>query len=426
MTAEVTIKARYHPQQKQVAESPARFKVIAAGRRWGKTRLGVTECMEVAKEGGRAWWIAPTYRIGMEGWRPLVRIARQIPGTKIRAMDQQVEFPGGGVIEVRSAKPGTLIGAGLDLVVVDEAAYIPGEDWWTEDLRPTLSSPGREGRAMFISTPRGYGNLFYRLWDAAEKREGWERFQFPSTGNPFFDADEIELERPNLGSLVIAQVYLGEFVEMGGTIINADWFCYFEDRTRADDIPFYDKLTDKGTVAGSADTRDGIRFVTVDLAVSTKTSADFTVICNGHSIGGDLFITDIDRARRPAPDIIPAIEKRLPAGAVAHIERAGFQLAIIQMAQDAGLPVKELVADRDKLARALPLAARMEAGRVWFKKDAPWLGELERELLAFTGGQQAEHDDQVDALAYAVRVAGETKRVRVDLSGWDMSDMIQT
>ena len=112
-------------------------------------------------------------------------------------------------------------------------------------------------------------------------------------------------------------------------------------------------------------------------------------------------------------------------GAVAHIEKAGYQLAIVQMAQREGLPVRELLADRDKLARALPLGARMEAGHVWFPRDAPWLSVLERELLAFTGGQQAEHDDQVDALAYAVRVAGETTKVRVDLSGWDMTDMIQ-
>ena len=73
-----------------------------------------------------------------------------------------------------------------------------------------------------------------------------------------------------------------------------------------------------------------------------------------------------------------------------------------------GLPVKELRADKDKVARSLPLEARMEHGTVWFPRDAAWLPDLQRELLSFPVG---EHDDQVDALAYAAAAMSQSKIV---------------
>ena len=66
------------------------------------------------------------------------------------------------------------------------------------------------------------------------------------------------------------------------------------------------------------------------------------------------------------------------------------------MAQRSGLRVVELSADKDKITKALPLSARMEAGDVLFRADAPWVPDLERELLTFPLGA---HDDMVDALS---------------------------
>ena len=69
------------------------------------------------------------------------------------------------------------------------------------------------------------------------------------------------------------------------------------------------------------------------------------------------------------------------------------------MARRTGLPIRELRADRDKISRAMPLSAKMEAGYVYFLRNAIWLDEMERELLQFPEG---EHDDQVDALSYGI------------------------
>ena len=70
-----TIDAQPHAGQLEVHNSDARFKVLSAGRRWGKTRLGVNECLDAASKGGRAWWVSPSYKTSEVGWRPLRQIA---------------------------------------------------------------------------------------------------------------------------------------------------------------------------------------------------------------------------------------------------------------------------------------------------------------------------------------------------------------
>lgn len=70
-----------------------------------------------------------------------------------------------------------------------------------------------------------------------------------------------------------------------------------------------------------------------------------------------------------------------------------------------GLPIKEVKADKDKIARAVPASARMEQGRLWFPPTTtPWWREVEEEMLAFPAGG---HDDFVDTMAYAVQEAAD-------------------
>ena len=101
----LTIRASLHPAQTVVHNDPARFRVVNAGRRWGKTRLGVMECLDVSLANGRAWWVAPSYKIAQVGWRPLQRLARRIPGASVklaaimdkpdrRKVDLKVDYPG--------------------------------------------------------------------------------------------------------------------------------------------------------------------------------------------------------------------------------------------------------------------------------------------------------------------------------------------
>jgi predicted phage terminase large subunit-like protein len=173
--------------------------------------------------------------------------------------------------------------------------------------------------------------------------------------------------------------------------------------------------TDDGYQATLQDLR---RFAACDLAASTKTRADYTaVVVLGSGKDGRLFVLDLLRERLQGPDVVPVLERLTASWKLAFlsVEKAGFQLALIQDARRRGLPVREVSPDRDKVSRALPLAAALEGGRVYLPRTAPWLSALEDELLSFPAGK---HDDQVDALAYGVLAARELEAKLVDLGGF--------
>ena len=389
-----------HEAQQTVKDDEARWKILCAGRRFGKSRLGVQLCLEQALDGGRVWWVAPTFAIARVGWRDVVAAASEFPkeaGVNIKLGDMEVTFPSGGSISVKSAdNPQRLRGEGLNYLVMDEAAFVR-EETWTEVLRPTLTE--NKGQALFISTPIGMDNWFYHLWEKAETAEDWARFQYPTVSNPIIDPAEVESAREDLGELVFAQEYLAEFISEGAQIFRSSWFNYFKQGVGT--------IWADGKKYKESELQ---RFATVDLAVSTKESADYTVISvfGYHSEDDKLFMLDMFRDRVEAPDIVPQIERMVGIHNLewVGIERAGYQLAIVQFARRQGIKIKELRADKDKRSRALPLSAKMERGLVYFPKNADWVSEVERELLTFPIGV---HDDIVDTLAYAT-LAGNKKR----------------
>ena len=210
------INAKPHAGQLEVHNSDARFKVLSAGRRWGKTRLGVNECLDVAAQGGRAWWVSPSYKTSEVGWRPLRQIVRKIPGAEIRLVDRVVNFPGGGFVAVRSAdNPDSLRGEGLDFVVMDECAFMQREAW-TEAIRPALSD--RQGKVLFISTPKGRNWLWEIYQRGVSGEEGWQSWTFPTANNPYIAKEEIDAAKRDLPEMIFRQEYLAEFIDDAGGV----------------------------------------------------------------------------------------------------------------------------------------------------------------------------------------------------------------
>lgn len=388
-----------HPGQQKVRDDPARFRMVRAGRRFGKTKLGVRECLEVGLAGGRAWWVAPSYRLTKAGWRDLHRLATQIPGVVANRSALSVELPGGGEVVARTAaNPDDLRSEGLDFVVLDEAAFMKPEAW-QEALRPALAD--RKGRALFISTPAGMVNWLADLWREAEGNPEWGLHHYSSYDNPYLDPAELDQLRNDLGDLLFRQEILAEFVELSGSIFHREWFTYYRPISvlgqDGSERVLY-RLPDDTVVPYE----DCSRWVTVDPAISTKDGADYTVMTAiAQTPDGRWLLEEVVRARLEAPDIVPAAAQLLTkwGGAWVGFEAVAYQTALVQYARRAGLPARPLRADRDKVTRALPLAAHLEGGRVLFRAEAGWLDELERELLLFPNGA---HDDQVDALAYGV------------------------
>lgn len=220
---------KLHKAQQDVIQDSARFKVLAAGRRFGKSRMGALNCLTTALKGGRAWWVSPSYPMAMIGWRELRRLAGQILGVNINKSERMITFPGGGYIQVKSSdNPDSLRGEGLDFVVMDECAFMVSETW-TEALRPALAD--RKGKALFISTPKGF-NFFHKLW--AINDGDFRSWRYPTSENPFIDKTEIEAARRELPERTFQQEFLAEFLADGAFFQNIDAACVVVEREQPD------------------------------------------------------------------------------------------------------------------------------------------------------------------------------------------------
>ncbi len=221
-----------HSAQRVIYSNPARFRVVNAGRRFGKTRLGVVESVTRAIMGKRCWWVGPSYPYTQVAWRGLCSAARILNranmSIEIHESSHLLSFPSGGWAQVRSAdNPDSLRSEGLDFLVLDETARI-AEEAWTEALRPALSD--YSGSALFISTPRGR-NWYWRLYEnAVNEADGWARWTFPTSANPFIAPAEIEHARRTMPERVFRQEYMAEFIEDGAGVFRRVAACATAER----------------------------------------------------------------------------------------------------------------------------------------------------------------------------------------------------
>lgn len=203
-----------HPLQREVVDSPFRFRVLVCGRRWGKTRLGVVLALIYACAGRRVWWVAPIYAQSQVAWRLMRGLLGPVPGVLVRASEHALFLPGGGEIWFKSSdQPDNLRGEGLDLVILDEADY-QEETVWTRVLRPALAD--KKGDAVFLSTPRAVDGWFHGLFNRgqsdAEADADWVSWQYASVTNPYLDPAELEEASRDLTPLDHAREFGAQFV----------------------------------------------------------------------------------------------------------------------------------------------------------------------------------------------------------------------
>jgi predicted phage terminase large subunit-like protein len=141
-------------------------------------------------------------------------------------------------------------------------------------------------------------------------------------------------------------------------------------------------------------------FATADIASSTKTSADNTAICIGARFpDGRMLIEEMQYGRWEVPHTRKRLIDIWLSGRVQYIgvETANAGIGIIQDLRAAGVSVKELKAEKDKVQRATPLQIALDSGRVYRPDHAPWFVEVAHEMAQFPTGK---HDDCVDACAW--------------------------
>lgn len=213
------------PEQVRLLKSNARFRVIAAGRRSGKTERAKRRIVWAAassiQDGAKFVACAPTRDQAKRiFWQDLLALVHTYPGGKPGWQTKNISYSdlcielrcGAELMVVGLDKPQRLEGMPIDGAVLDEYAECKAEAW-PQTLRPALSTLNRLGWCWFTGRPKGR-NHFYDLWRDAKTREGWDSFHWASS--EVLPAAEIESARRDLDPLTFRQEYEADFVSFEG------------------------------------------------------------------------------------------------------------------------------------------------------------------------------------------------------------------
>ena len=205
-------------------KTTARFFVMVCGRRFGKTTASAMEATYYASQPNKKiWLVGLSYDkadlMFREIWQKMV-IGHANDIDRASEKDRHIRFKWGTTVEAKSAdNPDSLVGEGLDLLIIDEAAKVKRKIW-DMYLSPTLSD--RKGKGIFITTPEGF-NWIYDLYLLGQEDELWESHQAPSWDNHFAfpdgKKDQFLLERKrNMDKEVYDQEYGAKFTSFAGRV----------------------------------------------------------------------------------------------------------------------------------------------------------------------------------------------------------------
>ena len=407
------------PWQQEVFADATRFKVVAAGRRCGKSRLAATTLLIEGLRcppGSAVLYVAPTNGQARQIiWNVLLELGKEVIQAS-HINNQDITLINGAVIYVRGAdRPDTLRGVSLTYAVLDEVADIKPEAW-EQVIRASLSD--KKGRALFIGTPKGR-NFFYDLYKLGQNEQDtdWKSWHFTTQDNPLIDPDEIASAKKTLSSFSFKQEYLASFDNAGSDLFKEEWIKYGEE-------PDY-----------------GSYFVAVDLAgfeevakqaANAKKRLDETAIAIVKvTEDGKWFVKEILHGRwdirETAAKILMTMRDYRPMAV--GIERGALKNAVLPYLSD--LMRKNHVyshivdlthGNRKKADRIVwSLQGRFEHGRIILNSEENW-DDFTDQLLMFPA--QGVHDDLPDALSYIDQLAVTSYFEGDEDDAWEPIDVI--
>lgn len=384
--------------QQKVWKHPARFQIVAAGRRCGKSRLAASKLLVKALEAksGTVFYVAPTQGQARDiMWQLLLEMGHPvIKGHHVNNLE--ITLINGIKIRLKGAdRPETMRGVSLHYLVLDEYADIR-PDVWEQILRPALAD--LKGEAMFIGTPMGR-NHFYDLFKYAELAgdDDWKAWHFTSYDNETIDPAEIEAAKRSMSSYAFRQEFMASFESLGSEIFKEDWVQYGEEPS------------------------DGDYYIAIDLAgfkevgkmKSKNAKLDESAIAVVKvTPAGDWWVANIIRGRwelgQTAEKIFQAVRDYRPVavGIEKGIARQAVMTPLSDMMRkyNTYFNVKELThGNQKKVDRVVwALQGRFENSRVKINKGE-WNEQFLDQLFQFPN--DLVHDDLIDALAYVAQLA---------------------
>jgi hypothetical protein len=407
------------PWQQEVFKDTTRFKVVAAGRRCGKSRMAaVTLLIEGLKcpQGSAVLYVSPTMGQSRQIiWDLLLDLGREvIQSSHVNNLD--ITLINGARIYVRGAdRPDTLRGVSLTYAVLDEVADIKPEAW-EQVIRASLSD--KRGRALFIGTPKGR-NWFYDTFKLGESEDDpdWKSWHFTTADNPLIDAKEIESAKKTLSTFAFKQEYMASFTNAGSDIFKEEWIKYGVE-------------PDYGSYFIAVDLA-GFEEVAKQAANSKKRLDESAISIVKVTDDGKWFVKKIEHGRwdirETAAKILMAIRDYRPLSV--GIERGALKNAVLPYLSDlmrknnTFAHIVDLThGNRKKADRIIwALQGRFEHGRIVLNSEEDW-DEFVDQLILFPA--QGVHDDLPDSLSYIDQLAVTSYMEEDDSEDWQPVDII--
>lgn len=388
------------PWQQEVWNDDTRFKVVAAGRRTGKSRLAawmlIVEALQTNK--GHVWYVAPTQGQARDiMWLTLLELGHPVIESS-HVNNMQIRLVNGAQISLKGAdRPETMRGVSLKFVVLDEYADMKPAVF-EQILRPALAD--LKGKALFIGTPMGR-NHFYDLYQYGldKKDADYKSWHFTSFDNPLLDPKEIETAKKSMSSFAFRTEFLASFEAASGGIFREEWIKV--DEEEPDHGRYYVAVDLAGFEnVASATTAKKKRLDQSAIAV-VKVTPD-----------GDWWVARVEYGRwdikETAQRIFDVVRDYEPL--CVGIERGALKNAVLPYLSDlmrkynSYFRIEDLTHGNKKKADRITwsLQGRFEHGKIIFN-DEDWVQEITDELLNFPNAQV--HDDLIDALSYIDQIA---------------------
>ena len=386
------------PWQQEVWGDTTRFKIVAAGRRTGKSRLAawllIVNALDAGK--GHVFYVAPTQGQARDiMWQTLLELGNPVIVSS-HINNLQIKLINGATISLKGAdRPETMRGVSLKFLVMDEYADMKPEVF-EQILRPALAD--QKGNALFIGTPMGR-NHFYELYQYAELDDDptYRAWHFTSYDNPLLDEDEINVAKKSMSSYAFRQEFMASFEARGSEMFKEDWVKFGETPEYGDyyiaiDLAGFEEVNKQRTKNSKLD----------ETAIAVVKVND-----NGH-----WHVENIVHGRwelsETARKIFEVVRDYRPIGIGIEkgIARQAVMSPLTDMMKRYGMffRVDELThGNKKKTDRVMwALQGRFENGFITLSKGE-WNSRFLDQLFQFP--DPLTHDDLVDALAYIDQLA---------------------
>lgn len=211
-----------HPAQRRLWTSYARFNVIEAGRRSGKTELAKRKGVRAALANVKyddflVVFAAPTHdQARAIFWEDINKLLNRRLVRYRSESRMVIKLINGSTIQVVGLdKPQRIEGKIVDWIFVDELADMK-QGTWERNLKPLLSTRGREGHAWLFGVPRPSAQFKKLVMDAQNPANAAEWMYHFWTSEGVVDPNELESSRRTMDPLFFAQEYMASRVNFAG------------------------------------------------------------------------------------------------------------------------------------------------------------------------------------------------------------------